>query len=204
MNKNIFLGLVLMLITSISYGKVFVPQNGSFIEKTINIENKSIRNVVKYLGYNSDQFYTYSNSDAGDTGILLVVFKIFTNQIICIITDESVEKLSAERMEKYLLKFDLKKEFDSYTIESKLNEGIKNKSLTSDFLAKVLNLENPEPNGTLYASSIGYNLEFRQGIIVKFYSSDGLNKWAKQWKVENYELYKSYEDAAKKYWGDRC
>jgi len=205
MKRKILLVSALMLIVSISFGQgfqVFVPQNGKFIGKPINLENLTIKSIVQYLGYNSEQVYSYFNTDISDTKIFAIVFKVFTDQIVFVVTNDSDVQLSAESVNHYLSNFDLNKVFDSYKIESTLDKGIKNKSLTSDYLASVLNLENPSPNGTIYASKIGYNLEFKQGVITSYNSSDGLNKWAKLWKEENYELYKSYEDAARKYWGD--
>ena len=190
------------LTTIMSYSKVFVPQNGTFIEKSINVEKQSINNIVSYLGYNSDQFYSYFNFDSEITEITAVIFKVFTSEIICIITDESVEKLDNEMVKKYLSAFDQKKEFDSYDIEKTLNDGIKNKSLSSKFLADVLKVDLPDPNGTMIATKIGYEIEFTKGIISKYYPSDGLNKWAKGWKIQQPDLFQLYERTAAKYRGN--
>ncbi|WP_320019669.1 hypothetical protein [Labilibaculum manganireducens] len=203
MNKKILLVFFLILTANVNYGKVFIPQNGIFIERNLNIEKENINSICKQLGFNTDQCYSYFNFDGGDKDIISVIFKVFTDEIVFVWTSDEVELLSAERMSKYLSKFDLKKEFDSYDIESTLNDGVKNKSLTSSFLSDIFNLKDPGLNGTLHVLSIGYDIEFKQGLIHKFYSADGLNKWAKLWKNENKAFYDLYLKAATKYWGDQ-
>jgi len=202
MKTKILITVIFLCISLYNYGKVFIPQNGGFVEKAINIEIESINNIAKYLGYNTEQFYTYMNFKSNIEDIIAVVFKSFTDEIICIVTNDSIENLSSDRVNKYLSEFDLKKEFNSYQIESTLNDGITNKSLTGDFLADVLKTDVPEPNGTIFTSRIGLKIEFAQGIIKSFSSSDGLNKWARSWKYEQPELFESYEKAAQKYWGN--
>lgn len=200
--------LIILLITygtSFASGwKIFVPKNNSFFAVEIKVEEETMTSVCDYLGYNSDQFYVFTNYDIKDSKIDYIIFKVFTNDIICVLTQDTVNHISKNDVDNYLVNFNLKNEFDSYDIENTLNDGIKNKSLTTKFLAEVLNLDTPEPNGMMYVPSIGYKIEFNQGIIKKFYSSDGLNKWAKGWKINQPELFKSYENAARKYLGDKA
>lgn len=201
MKKIIGIGILLILSTQLSIGQgwnVFVPQNGSFVKKNINLKVQSINIIAKYLGYNTDQIESYY--DGEDDKISMVVFKVFTNDIIFVLAHDSVANLSAEWVEDYLWDYDFNEVYDSYKREGILTNGIKNKSFTVDFLAKVLNEKSVGPNGLMLAKSIGYNLQFKDGFLVKFNSFDGLNKWARSWKLEQNETYSSYENAAQKYW----
>ena len=202
MIKIYLLALMLLLSTCVyANSKVFVLKNGDFVEKSINIETETVNNICSFLGYNKDQFYSYLNSDKIGGDITLVIFKIFTDEIICVITDKSVINLTGERVKEYLSKFNLHKEFDSFDIERTLKNGIANKSLTVEFLGEIFNQVNFIRNGSFVVSQIGYELKFINGFLTDSSPSDGLNIWAKKWKSRGY-IYQRYMNHAKKYLGD--
>ncbi len=153
------------------------------------------------MGYNTDQIHNYMDLDKLDGNITAVIFKIFSESIICVITNDSIKSLSKNDVNKYLSKFSFKEEFDSYETESILSEGIKNKSLTVKFISEIFNKSNVGANGSFIATEIGYELKFKNNILVGYKSSDGLNRWAKEWKSNNLEIFESYRMTAKKYWG---
>lgn len=180
--------------------KTFLPKNGSYEEIEVNIEHKSINNIVKYIGYNSDQFYTYSDYDNKNSKIVVVIFKIFTDDIICVLTDDSVEKISENEVDRYLSGFNHKEEFGAYQIENTLKDGVKNKSLTREFLSKVFNQE--ISGDSVIINEIGYELFFKDNILYSYKASDGHNKWAKMWKNEYPSTYSKYRNAASRYWNN--
>ena len=199
MIKIYLLALMLLLSTCVyANSKVFVLKNGDFVEKSINIETETVNNICSFLGYNKNQFYSYLNSAEIGGDITLVIFKIFTDEIICVITDKSVINLTEERVKEYLSKFNLHKEFDSFDIERTLENGIANKSLTVEFLGEIFNQVNFIRNGSFIVSQIGYELKFINGFLTDFSPSDGLNIWAKEWKSKGY-MYPKYMNHARKY-----
>lgn len=202
MKKKILFLFISILTFNIIHSKVFIPKDGRFIEKQLVLKKETALNIANSLGYNSEQFYGHFNFKSKNKDIVFVGFKIFTDEIIFVWTKNSINNLKTSSVNEFLSNFDMKKEFDAYRIEGVLEDGIKNKSLTATFLSEIFNLENPGLNGILNATIIGYKIEFKQGIINKFYPSDGLNKWAKQWKFNFPELYNSYRNAAQKYWKD--
>ncbi len=199
MKKFQTLIILVVFFSNTSLAQYFVPKGEDFVEKQINVEKKTIVNVAKFLGYNTEEFYTYSNSE--DNSIWVVAFKSFTDEIIFVALTKKSDVLTKERVREYLKNYEFSKAFGPYEIESTLNDGIKNKSLSSKFLASVLK-ENNILNGEINANSIGYILTIKNGYLTEFKTSDGLNKWAKEWKEEFPERYLAYKIAAKKYWGE--
>ena len=43
--------------------KTFVPKENGYVLVEIKVELESINNIVKFLGYNSEEFYTYFHFD---------------------------------------------------------------------------------------------------------------------------------------------
>lgn len=202
--KNIltsFLILLSLFMPEIQ-AQVFVPFGDEFVEKKVNVEKKSINNICKYLGYNKDQTHTYFNFDKLGGEIKAIIFEVFTESIICVITDEKVKNLTKSKVNNYLTNFIFSKEYDSYSVESILSDGIENKSLTSEFCSKIFSNSLIKTNSIVVVPQIGYELEFKNGILSSFKSSDGLNKWAKEWKINNPEFYNMFESAASLHWGN--
>jgi len=95
--------------------------------------------------------------------------------------------------------FNLKKDLSTYSIESYLKDGVANKSLSLKFLSEVFNVNGIDKNGSFIANSIGYELKFKDEILVEYNSSDGLNKWSREWKNSRPKTFSSYFDEAKYY-----
>jgi len=203
MNKSILTFLLLTTIfVSSAFSNVFVPTADGFTIKDINVEKKSINNICQFLGYNSDQIHTYMDYEKLDGNVTAVIYKVFTETIICVITNDKITTLSKNQVNNYLVNFNLKDEYDSYDIESNLTNGINNRSLSSKFCSDIFSNSRIESNSTVIVPQIGYELQFSNGYLSKFNSSDGLNKWSKQWKESSPEFYNSYEQSARKHWGN--
>tara|TARA_B100000953_G_scaffold283958_1_gene263354 strand:- start:93 stop:1016 length:924 start_codon:yes stop_codon:yes gene_type:complete len=204
MKKLIFFVLILgiSISTFANNGgfKTFVPKGNNYESIDVDIEPKSINNIVKFIGYNSDQFYTYSDYDNKNSKIVVIILKIFTDDIICVLTDDTVTSISKKEVQNYLTGFDVKEEFSSYDIESTLKDGIENKSLTKQFLSEVF--QKDISGNSIIINQIGYELHFTNDILSSFNPSDGLNKWAKMWKNEYPSTFRKYNEAASRYWDD--
>jgi len=88
--------------------KTFVLKDNNYIETKINVEVKSINNICKFLGYNSEEFYTYSNYKSKNSKIVTIILKSFSNKIICVLTDDIVNSLSKSEVDEYMQSFDIK------------------------------------------------------------------------------------------------
>lgn len=181
---------------------LFIPDNSGFKELTDEIPIKSINAISEHLGYHPDQVYSYYEGQESKSDISNVIVEVFSRNIVFVLTKDTVTKLDKKRVDNYLRNFTVKNVFNSYTSESILEDGIENKSLKIGFLARVLNIEDPEQNGMIFVESLGLYLFFIDGYLVNFQSSDGLNEWAKFWKDRNTNLFSSYEKTAKLYWGN--
>ena len=98
----------------------------------------------------------------------------------------------------YLKDYQYSKAFDSQDIQSTLNNAISKKTLTLEYMKSVLNVPEETPNKL---TAKGYDFYFKDGLLIKFASNDGLNVWAKEWLENDPSIYKIYENEAKKYWG---
>ncbi|WP_115460659.1 hypothetical protein [Winogradskyella aurantiaca] len=181
--------------------KTFVPKEDGYFPVEIKVEKKSINNICKFLGYNPEQFYTYNDFDLKDSKVFIVIFKSFSDKIICVLTEDTVESIEQKDVSNYLVNFNLKDDFDSYDVESTLEDGVKNKSLSNDFIGEVFNNQISE-NDSFVAVEFGYELNFKNGVLTSYNSSDGLNKWAKSWKNEMPERYREYYNEASRHQTD--
>lgn len=200
MKLKLLIAIILFCgITSYASGfKTFVPKENGYVSVEIKVEKKSINNICKFLGYNSEEFYTYNDFDLKDSKVFIVIFKSFSDKIICVLTEDTVESIEQKDVDNYLINFNLKDDFDSYDVESTLEDGVKNKSLSKEFLSEVFN--NPiSDNDSFVAVKIGYELHFKNGVLYSYNPSDGLNKWAKSWKNEMPERYRKYYNEASQY-----
>lgn len=197
--------IIILLLSSFlcsAQFRVYIPINNNFIEKDISdVGTKNISEISKYLGYNREQFYTdSSDSNLSEEGIYIVLFKVFTDDVICIIAHNQVDSINKKVVDHYLLNFNFKDKFDDYNIEKTLNNAVKNKSLTLDYLSEIFNKKNIDKNGSFTVKEFGYNLIFTNGILTNFTSSDGLSKWGKMWKNDMPITYNKYRQAAENFW----
>ncbi len=181
---------------------LFIPCNTEFIELTDKIPFKSINGISEHLGYHPDQVHAYYEGQESKSDIINVIVEIFSNNVIFVLTKDTVNKLSKKSVENYLRNFSVKKVFNSYTTENILETAVENKSLKMDFLARILKIEDPEEDGMYYVESLEYYLYFVDGYLVSFQSSDGLNESAKNWKQNSPTYFRGFEKVSRLYWGN--
>lgn len=181
-------------------GLNFVPRGSEFLPLLEFPERYSINDILHYLGYHPDQTHPFGFGLSKDTVIQLVVFEMFSDNIIFLITKSPQKKISKAQVDDFLHSFSLKKEYNSLTIQDALLEGIKNKSLTKDFLSKVLKFEMEEGKGKVYVEEIEFELYFYDGILRSFKDSNGLSEWTKYFKQIDKELVANYSREAYHFW----
>lgn len=179
----------------------FVPKGTGF-EELKTLQNVSLNDVSNQLGYNPDMVHTYINFDFGGPKVIhAVVFEIFTSKIIFVSTINEIDRLSRSDVDRYLKNFDVEEVFDPLTTEGIFEDGISNKSLSSEYLSRTLGLNDIVQNGVLSSDRLGLHLYFINGILTDIQTSDGLNQWAKDWKKLNPEFIEGYQKEAEHYWG---
>lgn len=178
---------------------IFVKKGGNYEELINEVTKESINAVTEYLGYNIDQVHTIHAFDEKDLEV--VVVEIFSKNIVFVLTDKKVTDLDKRRMDRFLRSVDWAMEYDSFTVEEILDSGIENHSLTSEYLSKILEIDNSE-DGMLFVEKLGLYLVFADGYLIDYQSSDGLNKSAKLLKELNFKLLESYYKEAQKYHKD--
>jgi len=177
---------------------VFIKKGKSFERVSAEIEKLSINDITEKSGYNKDELYVFF-CDANST-INTISLEIFTNNIVFITVKE--DYLDENEVKRFLKDFSFKEIYNSYEVDSILSAGIYNRSLTITYLARVLNIIAPDDNGLFFIELLGLNLFFIDGVLTDFQTSDGLSKWAKDWRELNPKMFKEYENTAKLFWGN--
>ncbi len=180
---------------------VFIPFNGGFHKLTDDLKDDSINGITRHLNYKPDQVYCYFG-DFDDNNIDNVIVEVFSDTIVFVVTKNDIAQIDNEMVKHFMRNFKIKEAFNAIEVEYLLKNGIESKSLTIDFLSRVLNINDPQENGMIYVPGISMYLYFMNGLLVDFQSSDGLNENARHLKELNFQLYQDYVDYSKKYWGD--
>ncbi len=161
----------------------------------------SINDFCYEIGYNTDQVHTFLGA-INHPKIFCVCLEVFTLNVLFVVPSKDVDNIQESDVKSFLKDFDYKHEYSSYNTKNILENGADYKTLKIDFLARVLNIKNPDENGMFYVPSIGYNLFFIDGYLTDIQTSDGLNDSAKHLKDLNPTLFRDYENEAKRYWGN--
>jgi hypothetical protein len=180
---------------------VFVPNKEEFDEMKDELDELSLNGISFHLGYHPDQLYHFSNYNF-QSSIFNVSVEIFTKNIAFVLINKTEKKLEKKDVIKYMDGFDVSREYPSYTIKTILENGIENRSLNISYLARVLQIDDPHPDGIFFVPGLAMNLFFIDGILVSAEPSDGLNEWAKHWQNLNPVFFSNYQKEATLYWGD--
>ena len=183
---------------------VFIPNEaGSGYKEFIGeLKIKSFNEISEKLGYHIDQVKHYWLSTNSENEITCVGFKVFSNDIVFIVTKGTTANLTKSQLDHFLKDYKLKEEYNSVETRSILQRGIDNKSLDYEFLSEVLKIKLPDPNGVFFSEFLNLYLYFNKGFLTDFQPSDGLNEWGKYFRAINPLIIENYENVAKKYWGD--
>lgn len=205
MKKLIFVAIFFMFAID-SSAKIFVPDGNDGFRLRNDIPGSlSTFGICKSLGYEKEMFYSFMNLD-NDSDIYQVCFKIFTEEIICVFTQDNVQEITEKDISKFLKDndFDFNREYSIFDRESDLSDGIKYGTLGIKFLSDVMKFEYNmnETDAMVISEKFGYKLFFKNGVLYKFESADGLNRWSRQWKERFPYQYNKYYEKSKNYWVD--
>jgi hypothetical protein len=182
---------------------IFVPEKLGFVE--LVEYPPSFDGLYRQLGYHRDQLHPYIMGYEGknyDFEIHEVMVEIFTKNIVLVNTGKKVTKIDKEQVNYFLRDFDYDVEYHPCNIPSILETGIQSKSLSIEYLTRILNLVNSEPNGVAFAKALGLNLYFNNGILVNFQPPESFNMKAWEWKQLAPDTFLKYENEARLYWGN--
>ena len=197
MKKILFLFIILFCAKA--NANIFIKTDKGYVLQEKGLEG-SINDICKRLGYDTNQFYSYWPDIKSD--ISGVCFKIFTTDIICVLTQDNISELRDQDVRKYLADFDFSFEYSTYNRESDLSEGIEKKNLSIKFLSEILDI--PYDVNTmdtmLVCDKFKYNMYFKDGFLCKFESSDGYNRAAKEFMESSPEYFNTMKMIAKEYW----
>lgn len=202
--KKLLISLIFIMFAINSSAKIFVPDGtiGYKLRNDIS-ESLSTFGICKSLGYEKAMFYSLMDLD-NKSDISQVCFKIFTEEIICVFTNDNVQEITEQDVTKFLKDkdYDFNREYGTYDRESDLSNGIKSGTLKIKFLADVMKFDydSTEADTMIISEKFGYKLYFKSGILYKFESADGLNKWAREWKELYPSKYNMYYEKADQYW----
>jgi len=199
MRRIIYISIFL-LVPLYVLANAFVPTGHGLYQRRVDLEKGSINSICNNLGYKKSMFYIYDAIRDGKNDIICVCYKIFTQDIICVITYDNVTELTNQDVDKFLKNFDFSRAFDTWKRESDLTEGIKNRELSYSFLSSVLDLKQGDSSDCFIADNFGYKLYFKNNFLCRWESSDGLNKEAKEWKEADSDYYEICYNKALNYW----
>lgn len=178
---------------------IFIQRNGRFEEYKGDVGKGSINEIIETLGYHIDQIYS-PILKSGKDKILYVGFEIFSRNLVFVLTSKDITYITHKDINKYLKEFSVRKEFDRLRTTDLLTECIENKSLTVDFLSKVLNLKDFSKSGIFFSDKLDIYLYFTEGVLTDFHFDDGLFPYAKHLKSVNPIVYNWIANLANKYW----
>jgi len=181
---------------------IFIPNGEGFSELTDYIGEGSINDISHHLGYNPNQTITYFGDFDQNFDVVDVIIEIFSCNIVFVLTKDTVIELEKNKVDYFLRDLEFSNEFGGINSTDILQSGIENKSFSIEFLSRVLNLNNANPNGIFYAISIDLYLSFKDGLLIDFISADGLSNWARHYKQLNPDFIFNIEKTATKFWGD--
>ena len=204
--KKLLILLMFIMFTINSSAKIFVPYGaGGYKLRNDLWGSLNTFEICKSLGYEKRMFYSLMTFD-NKSDIYEVHFKIFTEDIICVFANDNVQELTEQDVAKYLRdnNYDFNREYSTYSRESDLLAGIKSGNLKIAFLSDVMKFDyNISKVDTMIISDkFGYKLYFKNGMLYKFESADGLNKDARTWKELCPDKYNMYYEKSEQYWGD--
>jgi len=181
---------------------VFVKTKNGFEPLDDSIAQLSINDISSHLGYNPFHVHAYHGHFNKRENIQTVIFEVFTENIAFILVRNEYKTPTEKALCRFLKDFKYEEEYDSIFIRDYLLEGIENKSLSTNFFKKVLDLKIDDLNGETYAERLDVMLFFINGYLASFKLSNNLEEWARHLKYYNRDIIANYAKVAKKYWID--
>lgn len=186
---------------------VFVKNGNQWVACNEIDEGGSINDNLQALGYDHNQFYTYTNFDMpydfdnNSDSILVVCLKALSEEIICVITNPNRKFLSDTEVRQYMQNFVFSQDYSLYSLEGNLDDAIVERNFSIQFVAEALGIPYNENDTILYSSRFKYNFIFENGYLVDYEIADGYNRDAHDLKNSASWLFKLIESHAQKFHG---
>lgn len=186
---------------------VFYKQGDQWVVKQGVSDNASINDCAKAMGYEHNQFYSYTNYnqpydyDTNSDGILCVCLKVMTEDIICVVTNPGRTTLTDAEVRRYMQDFNFSFDYSLYTMESDLDEAIAEHNYSIRFVAEALGIPYSPDDKILYSSKFKYNFIFEGGYLVGYEIADSYNREAHELKDSGSWLFQKMESHAERYHG---
>ena len=186
---------------------VFYKQGDQWVVKQGVSDNASINDCAKAMGYEHNQFYSYTNYnqpydyDTNSDGILCVCLKVMTEDIICVVTNPGRTTLTDAEVRRYMQDFNFSFDYSLYTMESDLDEAIAEHNYSIQFVAEALGIPYSPDDKILYSSKFKYNFIFEGGYLVGYEIADSYNREAHELKDSGSWLFQKMESHAERYHG---
>lgn len=185
--------------------ETFVKRGNQWIAVEGINENSSINDCLKTLGYDHNQFYSYTNFDLpytydeNDDNIFTVCLKVLTDEIICVLACPRRKSLTDTDVYHYMKDFDFSRAYDYYAMESDLDSAIAEHNYSIDFVAGALGVPYSPDDKILYSSRLKLNFIFEGGYLAGYEIADGYNKEAHDLKNNGSWIFEQIESYAQKY-----
>ncbi len=181
---------------------VFIKKDNQWIICKEIKEGGSINDDLQALGYEHNQFYSYTNynqsSNYGDDSddIITVCLKVMTEDIICVIASPGRKTLTDSEVRYYMQDFDFSHDFSRFSMEYNLDSAIAEHNFTIQFVADALGLSYSPDDTVLHSSRFNYDFFFEGGFLTGYEISDGYNREAHEMKDQGSWIYKLIESHA--------
>ena len=168
-------------------------------------ENGSINDYLEELGYDHNQFYSYTDyhktydDETRDDNIFAVCLKVMSEDIICVIANKGRTSLTDEEVREYMQDFDFKFQYSLYTLESDLDCAIAERNYTIKFVAEALGIPYSPNDKMLHSEKFNYNFIFEGGVLTGYETDDGYNREAHELKNNIPSYYQLLESHARNY-----
>lgn len=154
------------------------------------------------MGYESGKHYIYLNTDYKD--IDCIIFKVFSEDIIAVLSDYSGSTLPKRIINRYLVDYNYFVEYNAYFWESDLDNAINNRLYSKEFMREVLHLpfKQYKTQNIILDKKHSYKYTFDDDNILIFYeTSNGLSRYAKEFQHVNPAFYNEMSTYIRSYWG---
>lgn len=181
---------------------VFIKKDNQWVKCNEIKEGGSINSDLLALGYEHNQFYSYTNynqpHDYGDDidDILSVCLKVMTEDIICVIASPGRNTLTEAEVSYYMQDFDFAHDYSRFSMESDLDSAIAEHNYTIQFVAEALGVSYSPDDKVLHSNRFSYDFFFEGGFLTGYEISDGYNREAHEMKEQGSWIYKQIESHA--------
>lgn len=159
------------------------------------LEKCSINDCIVKIGFPTNHIHTIHSFDSDKISVL--GFKTLTKKLEFVLV-ENKSKISFSDVSKAVNSIDWKYEYSDLNVKDILQEGVDYENFDLDFVKSILELAKEDKD--LYKSQkLGLYLQFQNGILVAFSSSEWENSTTKWLKGINQNMVESMVKEAKHY-----